>query len=172
MLPFRSRRGRNAASRWLSLLFFVSCSGLSAEPSATPEKKERRNSLANMPLPIGQEAKGLVLPELDPEGRLRSRFEAGVAKRVDAEHLQLRDLRLTTFTSENTPDLLVEMPLAVLNLQTQMIASEARTTVRRSDFIISGDTMQFDAPTRRAKLVGNVKMVLTRQAAAARPAAQ
>ncbi|MDQ6861165.1 MAG: LPS export ABC transporter periplasmic protein LptC [Verrucomicrobiota bacterium] len=173
MPPFRSRRGRNAASRWLPLIVFLACSALAADPSATPEKKGKQHtSLTNIPLPIGQEAKGLVLPDIDPEGHLRSRFEAGTAKRVDSEHLELRDMKLTTFTPQNTRDLFIEMPVGVLNLKTQQIASQARTTVTRSDFTISGDSMEFNTVDRGAKLVGNVKMVVTGPAKPEPPAAQ
>jgi len=39
------------------------------------------------PLPIGHEAKGLVLPDFDSEGHLRGKFEAGIAHRIDQEHI-------------------------------------------------------------------------------------
>ena len=36
-----------------------------------------------------------------------------------------------------------------------------RTTVKRADFEIVGDTMKFDTVNRKGTLVGNVKMVIT-----------
>src|SRR5438034_505387 len=43
----------------------------SATPSGTPGDQ----SLTNIPLPVGHEAKGLVLPDFDTNGHLRGRFE-------------------------------------------------------------------------------------------------
>ena len=54
-----------------------------AAPSASP----RDQSLTNIPLPIGHEAKGLVLPDFDTEGHLRGKFEAGTAHRIDEGHV-------------------------------------------------------------------------------------
>jgi len=45
-------------------------------------------------------------------------------------------------------------------LKTQVLNSSERTTVKRSDFEISGDTMQFEMLTRKGTLDGNVKMVV------------
>ena len=62
-------------------------------------------SLTNIPLPIGHEAKGLVLPDFDANGRLRGKFEAGTAHRIDQEHVGFQHLKITTYTPENQPDL-------------------------------------------------------------------
>src|SRR3981081_888880 len=48
-------------------------------PSASVTPGEGEQSLTNIPLPIGHEAKGLVLPDFDLEGRLRGKFIAGSA---------------------------------------------------------------------------------------------
>jgi len=44
-------------------------------------------------LPVGHDAKGLVLPDFDVEGRLRGKFVAGSAKRVDENHIDFNDLK-------------------------------------------------------------------------------
>ena len=65
MLPFRSSRGRNAALGAFVSLAISSAIVLAAEQSPSPGKKERHGgSLTKIPLPIGQEAKGLVLPDM------------------------------------------------------------------------------------------------------------
>jgi hypothetical protein len=120
-------------------------------------------SLANIPLPVGQEAKGLVLPDFDLQGHLRGRFEAGRARRIDEEHVGFHKLKITTYTPDNQLDLVIEMNDSVLNLKTRILTSKERTTIRRADFNITGDTVQFDANTHTGKLVGNVKMVITDQ---------
>ncbi len=128
---------------------------------ATPAASPGEQSLTNIPLPIGHEAKGLVLPDFDSEGHLRGRFEAGTAHRIDEEHIGFLHLRITTYTPENRPDLKIDMQTSVLDLKTRILSSQERTTVQRADFNIVGDSVQFDTNTRTGRLIGNVKMVIT-----------
>jgi lipopolysaccharide assembly outer membrane protein LptD (OstA) len=128
-----------------------------AAPSASPGEQ----SLTNIPLPIGHEAKGLVLPDYDGNGHLRGKFEAGTAQRIDHEHIGFENLRITTYTPEDQPDLKINMSTSVLNLETRILSSKARTTIQRTDFNIAGDSVQFDTNNRTGRLIGNVKMVIT-----------
>jgi lipopolysaccharide assembly outer membrane protein LptD (OstA) len=52
---------------------------------------------------------------------------------------------------------------SVLDLKTRILSSQERTTIKRADFNIAGDSVQFDTNTRTGKLIGNVKMVITDQ---------
>src|SRR6267142_91029 len=128
-----------------------------AGPSSSPDEQ----SLTNIPLPIGHEAKGLVLPDFDAEGHLRGKFEAGTAHRIDQEHIGFQQLKITTYTPDNQPDLQVDMPTSVLDLKTRILSSQERTTIQRADFNIVGDSVQFDTNTRTGRLIGNVKMVIS-----------
>ena len=178
MLPFRSGRCRRAGAYGTVLsLILLSCVALAADPKAPSQKesgKEKRprkgkaaptpkpgGMLGGVPLPIGQEAKGIVLPDYDTEGRLRARFEAATAKRVDGTRIQFTGLKMTTYTADSAIDLQIEMPNSMLNMDTRVISSSERTTVERRDFNIAGDTMEFDTNSRKGKLVGNVKMVIS-----------
>lgn len=120
-------------------------------------------NLTNIPLPIGREAKGLVLPDFNAEGKLVGRFEAGIARRLDEQRVAFQDLKITTFTPENQVDLQVEMHTSIFNLNTKVLTSEERSTVRRADFNIIGDSAQFDTNAHTGKMVGNVKMVINGQ---------
>lgn len=128
-----------------------------AGPSASPGEQ----SLTNIPLPIGHEAKGLVLPDFDGDGHLRGKFEAGTAHRVDEEHIGFEQLKITTYTPENQQDLRIDMSTSVLDLKTRILRSKARTTIQRADFNIAGDSVEFDTNSRTGRLIGNVKMVIT-----------
>ena len=127
----------------------------------TPAASPGEQSLTNIPLPIGHEAKGLVLPDFDGEGHLRARFEAGTAHRIDEGHVGFQHLKITTYTPESQPDLRIDMQTSVLDLKTFILRSQERTTIQRTDFNIVGDSMQFDTNTRAGRLIGNVKMVIT-----------
>jgi hypothetical protein len=129
--------------------------------SATPGASPGEQSLTNIPLPIGHEAKGLVLPDFDGNGRLRGKFEAGTAHRIDLEHVGFQLLKITTYTPESQPDLQIDMHTSVLDLKTRVLSSQERTTIQRSDFNIAGDSVQFDTNARTGRLIGNVKMVIT-----------
>jgi hypothetical protein len=105
--------------------------------------------------------KGLILPEFDLQGHLRGKLQAGVTKRLDDERVEFRGMKFITFTPENEKqDLEIIMSTSVFNLKTQVLNSSERSTVKRSDFEITGDKMQFELLTRKGTLAGNVKMVV------------
>jgi len=128
-----------------------------AAPNASPGEQ----SLTNIPLPIGHEAKGLVLPDFDGDGHLRGKFEAGTAHRIDQEHIGFKQLKIMTYTPENQPDLTIDMSTSVLDLKTRILSSKERTKIQRADFNIAGDSVEFDTNSKTGRLIGNVKMVIT-----------
>src|SRR5207302_9538081 len=87
--------------------------------------------------------------------------DAGTADRLDQEHIGFQQLKSTTYTPDDQPDLLVDVPSSVLDLKTRILSSQERTTVQRADFNIVGDSVQFDPNTRPGRLIGNVKMVIS-----------
>src|SRR4051812_14337322 len=163
--------------RWtLTCLLFAMLSILMGLPDALAQSKGRKGkprgktgssssageqSLTNIPLPIWHEAKGLVLPDFDGDGHLRGKFEAGTAHRIDQEHVGFEQLKITTYTPEDQQDLRIDMSTSVLNLNTRILSSKARTTIQRADFNIAGDSVEFDTNNRTGRLIGNVKMVIT-----------
>jgi hypothetical protein len=170
------RSGRSTYWGWLVwFLSIVVCFLITAPPvsgqskgrkkkgraSAAPSGSPGEQSLTNIPLPIGHEAKGLVLPDFDTQGRLKGRFEAGTARRIDEEHVGFQHLKITTYTPDSLPDLQIDMHTSVLDLKTRILSSQERTTIERSDFNIAGDSVQFDTNAKTGRLVGNVKMVIT-----------
>jgi hypothetical protein len=175
MLLFHSGRSRHWSwFVWLvSLLLSIAVpeSHLFAESKGQKKKQARarvgpkgspaQQSLTNIPLPIGHEAKGLVLPDFDGEGHLRGKFEAGTARRIDQQHIGFQHLKITTYTPESQPDLQIDLQTSVLDLKTRVLSSQERTTIQRADFNIAGDSVQFDTNTKTGRLVGNVKMVIT-----------
>lgn len=132
---------------------------LAATP--TPSASAGEQSLTNIPLPIGHEAKGLVLPDFDSEGHLRGRFEAARAKRLDEEHVGFQSLKIVTYTPDNKVDLTIDLIESVLDLKTRILTSDKQSKVTRADFNIIGDSVQFDTNDRTGKMIGNVKMVIS-----------
>jgi hypothetical protein len=179
MLPFRSGRARilGAFSGFL-LLAVLTCAVWAAEkktakpdaknpsPSAstTPAKKTRpkpEEGVRDVPLTEGHDAKGLVLPDFDVLGHLRGKLQAGVTRRIDSENIEFQGVRFTTFIPETEkPDLEISMDKSTFNLKTQVLTSNVRSTVKRTDFEVAGDTMRFEMLTRQGTLAGNVKMIV------------
>ena len=179
MLPFRSgRAGIISAASAFSLLVFLACAVVAAEKkapksetksptpaaSAAPKKKSRpkpEEGIKDVPITSGHDAKGLVLPDFDIQGRLRGKLQAGVTRRLDDQNIEFLGVKFTTFVPETeTPDLEISMDKSVFNLKTQVLTSSVRSTVKRTDFEVTGDTMKFEMLTRQGTLEGNVKMVV------------
>src|SRR3954470_9722925 len=147
MLPSRSwHAGRcGAIASILLFVFFLGGADLAQAQKDRPAKNLRKvlgkaavsaspadGSLTNIPLPVGHEARGLVLPDFDLEGHLRGRFVAGSARRLDEEQVSFTELKITTFTQDNQNDLQVDLPTAVFNLKTKILSSKERGTVQRA----------------------------------------
>ena len=173
MLPFQQRAIDPV--RWVLAILLLSIL-TSAPPALAKPKSKKQNratatatptpgeqSLTNIPLVPGHEAKGLVLPDFDAAGRLRGKFEAGTARRIDEGHMGFQNLKITTYTPEKRVDPEVDMRTSVLDLKTKVLSSQERSTIKRADFNIVGDSVQFDTDARTGRLIGNVKMVITSQ---------
>ena len=178
MLPCRSGSRHRGTRLFLVLFLIGSCVAVAAERKhrktvPTPESSKEDLGLKNIPLTVGHEAKGLVLPNYDLQGHLLGRFEAATAARIDENHVHFTNLKMLTFDEHEKPDFTVDMADAVLNLETRVIDSKQRTNIKRADFEIAGDTMQFNTMTHQGTLTGNVKMTIYNQkeiaGAAAKP---
>jgi hypothetical protein len=180
MLPFRSgRAGIVSAFAAFSLVILLSCAVIAADkkssksdakkPAATatpaPHKKPARpkpeEGIKDVPIPEGHDARGLILPEYDTQGRLRGKLQAGVTRRLDPENIEFHGVKFTTFIPETeAPNLDISVDTAVFNLKTQVLTSNVRSTVKRADFEVSGDHMRFEMLTRQSTIEGNVKMIV------------
>jgi hypothetical protein len=179
MLPCRSGRFFRSARLSFLLLLVGSCATSAGDrkhrkptPTPTPETQKEDLGLKNIPLTVGHEAKGLVLPNYDPNGRLLGRFEAAIAARIDENHVRFTNLKMLTFDEKEQPDFNVDMTEGTLNLDTRVIDSKQRTKIKRADFEISGDTMTFSTVTHQGTLTGKVRMTIYNQKEIAGPAAK
>src|SRR4249919_2582950 len=105
MLPFRSGSRLFRGAR-LSFIFLIvgSCLAFAGDrkhrkgvPTPTPESSKEDLGLKNIPLTVGHEAKGLVLPNYDIQGNLLGRFEADTAARIDQDHVHFTNLKMVTY---------------------------------------------------------------------------
>ena len=180
MLPFRSdRAGIASAFAAFSLVVLLSCAVIAADKKSSkseakkpaapatpaPQKKPARpkpeEGIKDVPIPEGHDARGLILPDYDLQGRLRGKLQAGVTRKLDPENVEFHGVKFTTFIPETqAPNLDITVDTAVFNLKTQVLTSNVRSTVKRSDFEVSGDRMRFEMLTRQSTIEGNVKMIV------------
>ena len=147
----------------LLLAGIFSSSFATAKDRKTPPPQSELG-LKNIPLTVGHEAKGLVLPNYDLRGKLVGRFEAATASRLDEDHVHFSHLKMVTYDEKEKPDLNIDMSDAILNLDTRVIDSKERTIIKRADFEIAGDAMRFNTATHQGNLTGNIHMTIYNQA--------
>lgn len=147
-------------SQLLVLVSLVAAVQAQQTPAGTesPTEPER----FEMPVPVGMPVNGLKVPQYDQDGKLLMLFEAATATKVNEEVVEMASLKLEALDSEGQK-IFVELPQAVFNLKTNLLTGDKTATIRREDFEITGDSIEFNTQTRFGILRGNVKMVISNE---------
>ena len=138
---------------------------------AKDKKKEKKNKQdakdaktndgeLSIPIPIGRDAKGIRLPYYGANGKLQMKFAIESAKRISEDQLEMTNVRLETFTETGEPEMQIDATVSILNLKTKIIVSDVPVTIKRSDFEITGDKMEFDTVNKLGKFTGNTRMLI------------
>jgi len=162
----------------LGLGLFIGLTSVHAEkPKATPtpeasekaakdgkgdkkgEEKKDDDADFDIPVPLGVPVKGIRIPQYNEDGKQIMMFDAEVAKKVDADHIEMENLKIEA-VSEDDKKFYIELPKAVFNLQTRILNGTERISIKRDDFEITGETGEFQTKTRFAKVIGDVKMII------------
>jgi len=131
-----------------------------ATPTPTPTPSPDGKKAFDVPIPINHDAKGVRIPIYTPDGTLQMMFESEIAFRVDAQQLRLTQLKIETYDEAGKPEMTIEMPNSMFDLNTRVFSSEDPVTIRRTDFEVTGAHMTFDTQTRLGKFVGPVRMLV------------
>lgn len=147
------------------------------EKSGKPatKSKETSESASNrlpVPLPIGEKATKLVIPYRDGVGKLQMRFTMDLGRRVDADHLEMSQLLIETYDDLGKLEMSIDLPDSSLELNTRVITTKSGVTIKRSDFELSGQTMEFNTVTKRGRLAGRVHMKIYNRDDETDPAAE
>lgn len=113
-----------------------------------------------IPVPQGHDAKGLKIPYFDGEGKLQMIFTIGVASRIDETHVRMTDLDVETFDDEGQHEMNIDLPTSVLDTETNVLSTKQHVTIKRADFELTGETMEFNTKTKQGGLGGNVRMLI------------
>ncbi len=130
-----------------------------ADKSA-PTARVKTPKPIDFPLPQGESALGLTIPETDLTGQLVSQLMAAKATRVDDEHVQMTEMKIDLNHPDGKEDFHILLPTSVFNLKTRIITSKDMVTVRTQDFELTGEGMEFNTIDRTGKMLGNVRMLV------------
>lgn len=162
-----------------AFLFVLAVSAPAEKPSPSPEKKAKagkaeRTAKASpspkkdasdeeaplaMPGIVGVPVKGLKIPYRNQEGKEIMNLEADIATKLDESRVEFQNLKVDA-VDEDGSKFVIEVPTSIFNLETRILKSDSRVLIRRSDFEIIGDAVEFNTKTRYGKITGNVKMTI------------
>ena len=132
--------------------------------TTVPEKKsygsDGKAPDLTVPIPVNHGAKGIKLPYYDEKGKLQMDFSIDSAYRSDEGHLEMKQVKMHTYDENGNVEMMIDLPSSILDLTTRIVTSNQPVTIRRSDFEVTGETMQFDTQSKSGKIVGKVRMLI------------
>ena len=160
--------------RWRSLIPALLCLALQplwcADPVHEAAKKEAADKKPaetsqdgqegfDVPVPLGIPVKGIKIPHRNEEGKLVMTIEADVATKLDEQHVDMQNMKIESFDDEGKK-INIELPHSTFNLETRILTGDQHALIRREDFEITGDSLEFNTKTRYAILRGKIRMVI------------
>jgi hypothetical protein len=125
-----------------------------------PVPDESEKGKLSIPIEKGHDAFGLKIPYFDADGKIQMVFNIKRASRLDDKRVSMSDMVLETYDDEGDTEMSIELPSSVLDLTTNIITTESNVTIKRSDFELTGRSMEFNTKTRQGKLAGDVRMLV------------
>ena len=125
-------------------------------------KDDKAKETGKMDIPVSKDhdAKGLKIPYFDGEGKKQMIFTIGVASRLDDEHIGMTETEVETFDENGDHEMTIDLPKSELNVNTSVITTKKHVEIKREDFSITGETMEFNMKTKKGTLGGGVKMLI------------
>ncbi len=146
--------------RLSSAIFLVAASLQAADPApAEPKKEAEKSEDFSVPVPLGIPVKGIKIPHRNAAGKLVMTIEADVAKKIDEHQVEMENMKIESFDDDGKT-LVMEVPHSIFNLDTRMLVGDSKTWIRRADFEITGDSVEFNTKTRFATMRGNIRMIM------------
>ena len=113
-----------------------------------------------IPVSKDHDAKGLKIPYFDSDGIKQMFFTIGVASKIDEENVGLAETQIETFDDDGASEMTIDLPQSVLNVNTNVISTKKHVEIKRADFSLTGETMEFNMKTKQGNLGGGVKMLI------------
>lgn len=160
-------RGRRRGARFIQVLTGAIAMGgsgfmLAADAPVTPTPEPAAATLKlkplSAPLPIGQKAREIKIPQYNLTGQVLSQILAGQVQRVDDEFLQIQELKLDLYDEGGKSEFRIDMPVSLFSTKTRVITSDQAVFIHHRDFDLTGARMEFNTATRKGRLLGPVTM--------------
>ncbi len=114
----------------------------------------------SIPMVENQPSKGVKIPYFGPDGKLQMSFNIVLATKTDPDHMRMQQAQVETFTEDGASEMVIDLPESVLDLNTRVITTNKHVMIKRSDFQIEGQTMEFNTETKQGTLGGHVRMLI------------
>lgn len=123
------------------------------------DKKQGESQDFDVPVPLGIPVKGIKIPHRNEEGKLIMTIEAETAKKLDEQHVEMENMKIESIDDDGKTINIV-LPHSIFNLETRILTGDTHALIRRDDFEITGDAVEFNTKTRFATLRGKIRMVI------------
>lgn len=111
-------------------------------------------------VPAGFVNKGVVVPSLNPQGKLASVMNAETVTRLDEDRLAAGGVRIKILGQTPADALDVQLKSAVFHMAEQVVRSGEKSVVSRADVYTEGDSMVYDVRTSKGSLRGRVRTLI------------
>lgn len=129
----------------------TSTNNLLPASKAVPAKSDE----IDLPAPVGEEMKGITIPQYDADGKLKMKLSCETARKTDEHNVAIHGLKVEFFEKEGK-DVTVTTDDAVFNLAKTLLSTETMATIQREDFLMLGDSATFDTTKRFGTMKGHV----------------
>ena len=136
------------------LLAAASVSSLWAQSAPAKDKDD-----VEFPVPVGMPVNGIKIPHYDSTGKLLMVFEAETAQKTDERRITMKNLKLESLDDEGKK-LFINMPESFFDLDSRLLTGNKTASIRREDFTITGDAIEFNTSTRFGTMRGNILMTI------------
>ena len=109
----------------------------------------------DLPAPVGEEMKGITIPQYDADGKLKMKLSCETARKTDEHNVTIHGLKIEFFEKDGK-DMTVTASEAMFNLANTLLSTETTTTIKREDFLMVGDSATFDTTKRFGTMKGHV----------------
>src|SRR5215472_3506914 len=140
---------------------FFCCALVTATAVFAPAEEPVHGRKIEVPVPIGHEVKGLRVPVRNDEGKMEMQFDMESAMRLDDQDIEMHTATIQTYNQQTAkPDAKIELKIAVMNLDTDVIKTGDPVRVSREDFVLTADGGEFNSKLRQGRVVGSVHLII------------
>ena len=140
---------------------FLCCALATGTAVFAPAEEPVQGRRIEVPVPIGHEVKGLRIPVRNDEGKMEMQFDMESAKRINDQDIEMHVATIQTYDQQTAkPDAKIELKIAMMNLDTNVIKTTDPVRVSREDFMLTADGGEFNSKLRQGRVVGNIHLIV------------